>query len=166
MTRGKTPRRKSYGPDADRALDLWVALARCAASVSRVSARDIQRYGLTQPQFAVMEALHHLGPLPLWSIGEKLLVSSGNITYLTDQLEECGWIACARSTTDRRVTLARLTSRGARLMTRCFPEHARAMTAAAEALSAREQMQLAGLLKKWGTAAASGKKGKKEKNET
>src|SRR4051812_48996845 len=64
---GRRPlkRRRSYGDEADRALDLWVALARCAASVSRVSARDIQRYGLTQAQFAVLEVLYHKGPLAL-----------------------------------------------------------------------------------------------------
>lgn len=153
MKRGATTRRKSYGPDADRALDLWVALARCAASVSRVSARDIQRYGLTQAQFAVLEALYHKGPMALSSISAKLLVSSGNITYLTGQLEHCGWMRRVRSTKDRRVTLARLTNKGESLMARCFPGHAAAMRAAAGSLTAREQERLARLLKKWGKAA-------------
>ena len=143
-------RRRSYGADADRALDLWVALARCAASVSRVSARDIQRYGLTQAQFAVLEVLHHKGPMPLCSIGEKLLVTSGNITFVADQLEKAGWLKRQRSTEDRRVTFARLTPKGETLMERCFPEHAAVIERAARILSPRDQAALAKLLKKWG----------------
>ena len=146
----RTPRRRSYGDGADRALDLWVALARCASSVSRVSARDIQRYGLTQAQFAVLEVLYHRGPLPLCTIGEKLLVTSGNITYVANQLEKAGWLRRHRSSDDRRVTLAHLTARGEALMERHFPSHAETMALATKALSVREQDQLAKLLKKWG----------------
>jgi MarR family 2-MHQ and catechol resistance regulon transcriptional repressor len=145
-------RRRSYGAEADRALGLWVALARCAASVGRVSARDIQRYGLTQAQFAVLEVLHHKGPMPLCSIGEKLLVTSGNITFVADQLEKAGWLRRQRSTTDRRVTFARLTPKGEALMEKCFPQHAAVIEAAARPLSPREQAALARLLKKWGKA--------------
>jgi MarR family 2-MHQ and catechol resistance regulon transcriptional repressor len=147
-------RRRSYGAEADRALDLWVALARCAASVGRVSARDIQRYGLTQAQFAVLEVLHHKGPMPLCSIGEKLLVTSGNVTFVADQLEKAGWLRRQRSTADRRVTIARLTPRGEALMERCFPQHAVCIEEAARVLPPKEQAALARLLKKWGKAAA------------
>lgn len=146
-------RGRSYGATADRALNLWVALARCASTVSRVSARDIQRYGLTQPQFAVLEVLYHKGPLPLNTIGEKLLVTSGNITYVADQLEHAGYLRRDRSAEDRRVVLATLTPKGGALLDRCFPTHASHMAEAAGALTPREQDMLARLLKKWGKAA-------------
>ena len=141
---------RSYGAPTDRALGLWVALARCAASVHRVSARDIQRYGLTQPQFAVLEVLHHKGPQPLCAIGEKLLVTSGNVTYVADQLEKAGYLRRERSATDRRVIHAQLTPRGAALMARIFPDHAAAIARAVAALGPGEQATLARLLKKWG----------------
>jgi MarR family transcriptional regulator, 2-MHQ and catechol-resistance regulon repressor len=150
------PRRRSYGDGADRALDLWVALARCASSVSRVSARDIQRYGLTQAQFAVLEVLYHRGPLPLCTIGAKLLVTSGNITYVANQLEKAGFLRRQNSSEDRRVTLAHLTPRGEALMEKHFPSHAETMERAAKLLSAKEQVQLARLLKKWGKQVAGG----------
>lgn len=141
-----------YGAATGRALALWVALARCAASVHRVSARDIQRYGLTQPQFAVLEVLYHKGPLPLCAIGEKLLVTSGNITYVADQLEKAGYVRRERNAEDRRVVHARLTPKGAALLSRIFPEHAGAIARAAARLTPREQAALARLLKKWGRA--------------
>ena len=143
------PPARSYGAPTDRALGLWVALARCAASVHRVSAHDIQRYGLTQPQ---LEVLHHKGPLPLCAIGAKLLVTSGNVTYVADQLERAGYLRRERSTTDRRVIRALLTARGAALMARSFPDHAAAIARAVRALTPGEQTRLALLLKKWGRA--------------
>lgn len=151
--RAKAPRR-SYGAGADRALNLWVALARCNATVSRVSARDIARYGLTQAQFAVLEALYHKGPMPLCSIGEKLLVTSGNVTFVADQLEKSGLLVRQRSAQDRRVVIARLSARGRALIQRIFPQHAATIESAAGALSPREQGELARLLKKWGKGAA------------
>lgn len=141
---------RSYGAATDRALKLWVALARCAASVHRVSARDIQRFGLTQPQFAVLEVLYHKGPLPLCAIGAKLLVTSGNITYVAGELEKAGYLRRERSAEDRRVIRARLTARGSALMARIFPEHAASIARAVALLSPREQAVLAQLLKKWG----------------
>jgi MarR family transcriptional regulator, 2-MHQ and catechol-resistance regulon repressor len=146
------PPARSYGAATDRALGLWVALARCAASVHRVSARDIQRHGLTQPQFAVLEVLYHKGPLPLCAIGAKLLVTSGNVTYVADQLEKAGYLRRARSATDRRVVRALLTPRGAALMARVFPDHAAVIARAAAVLAPAEQAALARLLKRWGRA--------------
>jgi MarR family transcriptional regulator, 2-MHQ and catechol-resistance regulon repressor len=147
------PPRRSYGPAADRALNLWVALARCAASVGRASARDIQRFGLTQAQFAVLEVLYHKGPLPLCEIGEKLLVTSGNITYVADQLERSGYLRRERSPADRRVVLAHLRPKGRALLARAFPRHAACIADLAGALGPGEQRQLARLLKKWGKAS-------------
>lgn len=149
--------RRSYGGPTDRALRLWVALARCASSVSRASARDIQSYGLTQAQFAVLEVLYHKGPLPLCTIGEKLLVTSGNITYVADELQSSGLLRRDRSAKDRRVIRASLTPKGQALMARVFPRHAAKMTSVAEPLSAREQEELARLLKKWGKAVRNGR---------
>jgi MarR family 2-MHQ and catechol resistance regulon transcriptional repressor len=145
--------RRSYGPAADRALKLWVALARCAASVGRASARDIQRFGLTQAQFAVLEVLYHKGPLPLCEIGGKLLVTSGNITYVADQLERSGYLRRERSPEDRRVVLAHLRPKGRALLARTFPLHAARIGELARTLGAGEQKELARLLKKWGKAS-------------
>lgn len=129
-----------------------MALARCASSVSRVSARDIARYGLTPAQFAVLEVLYHRGPMALCSIGEKLLVTSGNITYVADQLEKAGLLKRQRSREDRRIIVARLTARGEALIEKHFPAHAECLRAAAGWLAPSDQAELATLLKRWGKA--------------
>lgn len=90
--------------------------------------------------------------MALCSIGEKLLVTSGNITYVADQLEKVGLLKRQRSREDRRVIVARLTARGEALIEKHFPSHAECMTAAARRLSLKDQGELARLLKRWGLA--------------
>jgi MarR family 2-MHQ and catechol resistance regulon transcriptional repressor len=148
--------RRSYGTAADRALRLWVSLARCHASVSRVSADDIRGYGLTQTQFAVLEALYHKGSMPLREVSRKLLVTGGNITFVADQLEKAGLLERRRQADDRRVVHACLTPKGRSLIEKIFPLHADRMRRAAALLTPREQSQLAELLKKWGKSVGAG----------
>jgi MarR family 2-MHQ and catechol resistance regulon transcriptional repressor len=103
----------------------------------------------------VLEVLYHKGPMALCSIGEKLLVTSGNITYVADQLEKAGLLKRQRSREDRRVIVARVTARGEALLDRHFPSHAECMRGAAQLLSPKERDELARLLKRWGKAVQS-----------
>lgn len=112
----------------------------------------IRAYGLTTPQFALMEALYHLGPLPLSEIGQKLLVTSGNVTYVMDNLCELGLVMRDRSPDDRRVIYARLTPKGEALIERIFPRHANEVRELFSVLTPEEQNQLRTLLKKLGRA--------------
>lgn len=148
----KKPAVRQYPPEQDRALRTWISLARCYASVSRSADRMIRSYGLTTPQFALMEALYHLGPLPLSEIGQKLLVTSGNVTYVMDNLCELGLVERERSAADRRVTHARLTPKGEALIDQTFPRHAKEIFERFAVLSPDDQDLLRSLLKKLGRA--------------
>src|SRR2546428_13600629 len=75
-------------PQKDPALELFVVLWRASNWVSAYAARDARCHGLNPTEFAILEALYHKGPLPLQQIGEKVLISSGNITYSVDKLEQ------------------------------------------------------------------------------
>jgi MarR family 2-MHQ and catechol resistance regulon transcriptional repressor len=141
-----------YGKEADLALSLWVKLARASSVFNRLSARDIERYGLTQPQFSVLEALGHLGPLTIGEIGKKMLVTGGCMTVIVDNLERDGLVQRARSVEDRRVVKVGLTVKGNELFRTIFQQHATRITELASALTAEEQVQLSGLLKKLGLA--------------
>jgi MarR family 2-MHQ and catechol resistance regulon transcriptional repressor len=138
----------------DRALKLWVVLARAYASIGRHVADDIAQHDLTVTEFGILEALHHKGPLLLGEIQKKLLVTSGGITYLVDRLVEKGLVRREDCPTDRRARYAVLTPQGSRLIVRIFPEHARVIDAAAAGLTAREQDDLTRLLRKLGRSAA------------
>ena len=141
---------RTWSVDEERALRLWIALARCYLIFARAVAGRVADYGLTTSQFGVLEALHHLGPLPLGELAGKLLVSGGNVTYVMDLLEEQGLVARERSVEDRRVVRARLTAQGRSLVERVFPEHANAIAELVGHLGADEQEQLRQLLKHLG----------------
>lgn len=141
-----------YGKEADLALSLWVKLARASSMFSKLSARDIERYGLTQPQFSVLEALGHLGPLTIGELGKKMLVTGGCMTVIIDNLERDGLVERVRSIEDRRVIKVGLTVKGDELFRRIFHQHATRITEFASVLTEDEQVQLSQLLKKLGTA--------------
>jgi len=146
------PFAKQYPPDQDRALRTWISLARCFASVGHAADRMIRSYGLTTPQFALLEALYHLGPLPLSEIGQKLLVTSGNVTYVMDNLCQMGLVVRERCEEDRRVIYAKLTPKGEALIDETFPHHAEEIRDLFAVLSPEEQDSLRSLLKKLGAA--------------
>ncbi len=116
----------------------------------------IRSYGLTTPQFALMEALFHLGALPLSEVGQKLLVTSGNVTYVMDNLVEMGLVMRERCAADRRVIYAQLTPKGETMMERVFPRHANEVRELFGILSPEEQNHLRDLLKKLGRAERMG----------
>ncbi len=141
-----------YGKDADLALSLWVKLARASSMFGRLSARDIERYGLTQPQFSVLETLGHLGPLTIGELGKKMLVTGGCMTVIIDNLERDGLVERDRSIEDRRVIKVSLTLKGNELFQRIFRQHATRITELASVLTEEEQIRLSDLLKKLGLA--------------
>lgn len=147
-----SPAPREWGGDEERALRVWITLSRCYFSVSRAVADRVAEYGLTRPQFGVLEALHHLGPLSLGDLAEKLLVTGGNITYVMDRLESAGWVVRKRSSTDRRVIKAHLTAEGVSLVSQVFPMHASFIREVMDSLEVSEQDELRKLLKRLGTS--------------
>ena len=148
---GDAPASREWSAEEDRALRLWIALARCYATFAKAIATKVQECDLTTPQFGVLEALYHLGPLSLGALADKLLVTGGNVTYVMDRLEEQGLVYRERSPGDRRVIQAKLTDAGRAKIAEVFPGHAEYVAAAAGYLDEREQKELRALLKTLGT---------------
>ena len=136
------------------ALKLWVVLARAHSSIAARATADVARHDLTLAEFGVLEALHHKGPLLLGELQRKVLITSGGITYVVDQLEKKGFVKRRPSPQDRRACFAALTRKGKSLMKRIFPEHERAMQEALSGLDASEQRQTTELLRALGRHAA------------
>lgn len=144
------PADRDWPASQERALRLWIALARCYATYAKAIACKVQEYGLTPPQFGIIEALHHLGPLSLGELADKLLVTGGNITYVMDRLEDQGLVYRERSPQDRRVVQAKLTRKGKALISQVFPGHGSYVEELSGHLSLEEQEALRTLLKKLG----------------
>ncbi len=141
---------KKYGKKVDLALTTWVKLARAFSSFNRKSVESIRSFGLTQPQFAVIEVLGHLGQLKVGELCDKMLVSGGNMTLVLDNLEKLGYIERTHSKEDRRAINVNLTSHGLKTFEEVFKIHAENISRFMNVLSADEQKDLGDLLKKLG----------------
>ncbi len=143
---------EQYGEREDRALALWVKLARAYATFNKATVRDIRQYGLTQPQFGTIECLGHLGSMTIGELSRKMLVSGGNMTCVVDNLEKEGLVRRRHSEQDRRSVMVELTEKGEQLFKDIFPQHAACVTDLVSSLSEKEQNTLSQLLKKLGSS--------------
>lgn len=139
-----------------RALDTFVKLTRATETLGGQLQRHLASLELTPPQFAVLEALLHVGPMSQSELGRKLLRSNPNMTALLDNLERGKWIQRERSPEDRRVVVVSLTPEGRRVIERVFPAHAAHVAALMGALTAEEQETLGALCKKLGLSLSEG----------
>lgn len=139
----------------DLPLKLWVVLARAFDSVERHSRASIARFGLGSTEFGVLEALYHVGELPVNDVQRRILVESSSTTYVVDKLCDRGLVRRRASDADRRVTLLSLTPAGRRLIARIFPAHAAAMRHAVAGLGPRDQAGAVRLLRALGKDAAA-----------
>ena len=139
--------------DREISLKLWVVLARAFRAMADRLRRDIERHGLTGSEFAVLEALYHKGDLPIGELGDRVLLTSGSMTYVIDKLARRGLLARRRCAQDQRVRYASITPAGRRLLASIFPSHAEEIRRATAGLSAEEKRSATVLLKRLGLAA-------------
>jgi MarR family transcriptional regulator, 2-MHQ and catechol-resistance regulon repressor len=137
-----------------RTLNAFIKLTRCTNSVlARLSGRDTIGK-LTPSQFAVLEALYHLGPMTQGEISAKVLKSGSNITTVVDNLEREGLVQRKRDRMDRRVINVHLTEAGKNQLETVLPGHIAALVEEFSILTETEQEMLASLCKKLGKAEA------------
>jgi MarR family 2-MHQ and catechol resistance regulon transcriptional repressor len=133
-----------------RTLDTFIKLTRCTNSVLARLAERNTIGDLTYSQFAVLEALYHLGSMMQGEVGSKILKSTSNITTVIDNLERAGLVRRERDAKDRRVIHIHLTEAGANKIEIVFPGHVAALVEEFSVLSAGEQQTLGELCKKLG----------------
>jgi MarR family 2-MHQ and catechol resistance regulon transcriptional repressor len=132
------------------ALATYVPLMRAANTARAHASRHLGDSGLTLTQFAVLEALYHLGPMSLSDVAQKILTTGGNLTMVVGNLEKLGMARRQKSPEDRRVLIVVLTAKGKSLIRRVFPGHAAAITELMGVLSPAEQEQLGDLCRRLG----------------
>lgn len=131
-------------------LQLFSELCRSNRYLTDASTENIKLFGLNLTEFAVLELLFHKGDTPIQHIGKKILISSGNMTYVLDKLETKGFIKRLPCPKDRRVTYAVLTEEGHQLISSIFPEHEQMIDQLFSQINSTEKEMLIYLLKKMG----------------
>jgi len=139
-------------PEEVLALDTLIKLSRALDSFNARLLAHGALEDLTHSQFAVMEALYHLGPMCQGTLSQKLLKSTGNMTLVIDNLEKHGYVLRVRSTEDRRMVMIELTVAGREKIARIFPVHAAFVAQEMSMLSPAEQAELGRLSRKLGKA--------------
>ena len=138
-----------------RTLDTFIKLTRCTNSVLTRLAERNSIGDLTYSQFAVLEALYHLGPMTQGEVSQKVLKSGSNMTTVIDNLERDGLVRRERDAKDRRVIHIHLTDSGKGKIEAVLPGHVAALVDEFGVLSAGEQEALGKLCKKLGKGKIS-----------
>lgn len=135
------------GADADALL--VYNMLRTHGSLSPFIDRGLHELNLTGAQLNALLVLRAAGGggLPLGEIGRHLVVTKANVTGLVDRLERDGLVR-RESHSDRRVTLARLTEKGERLLAEALPRHRQMLADLMDCLTFDEKELLIGLLTK------------------
>lgn len=130
-------------------LVLWKA----SKAVEEVDRASIVETGLSLSDFQILEVLLHKGPLPVNTIGEKVLLTSGSMTAAANRLEKRGLARRVQDPADGRCYRIHLTREGRRLIREAYARHAQSLEKMAEVLTAGEREELVRLLKKIGCHA-------------
>lgn len=139
-------------PDLDtRAMALVGRIQRTAAALRPRLDETHERSGLQGESFDVLAALRRAGrpyQLSPTHLYREMMLTSGAMTNRIDRLEEAGLVSRRPDPHDRRGTLVRLTAKGKALIDAATTEHVANEERLLAGLNAREQLQLADLLRK------------------
>jgi DNA-binding MarR family transcriptional regulator len=127
---------------------LWVRFLRFSLQSHKKLEADLEKVGLTPPQFYVLATIGYAGSLPFGEIGAKMMVTVSNLTGIVDRLEDKKLVSRKRDENDRRVVHVVLTDKGTKLYKSAIPIFEKSVAAIFGTLSAPEQKQLSALLRK------------------
>jgi MarR family 2-MHQ and catechol resistance regulon transcriptional repressor len=104
-------------------LKLVIALARTHNALFGRIEKRLRKHNLSISEFGVLEFLFHKGRQPVQTIAEKILVTSGTITYVIDKLVKKDLVAREKCSEDKRRFYVDLTENGRNLISEIFPYH-------------------------------------------
>ncbi|VVE76801.1 MarR family transcriptional regulator [Pandoraea captiosa] len=107
------------------ALRLWLRLLTCANLIETdIRSRLRQEFDCTLPRFDLLAQLdRHPEGLKMGELSKRMMVTGGNVTGITDQLEKEGWVTRETVVNDRRAFLIKLTPRGKKAFSNMARSH-------------------------------------------
>ena len=134
--------------DHHLSLRLWLRLLSCTNRIEMLVRQRMQAsFQTTLPRFDLMAQLEraHQG-LKMSELSQRMMVTGGNVTGITDGLEKEGLVIRESDPADRRVFRVKLTAEGQRQFRRMAVEHEQWVIELFDGLSLRQKNQLAELL--------------------
>lgn len=134
--------------DDHHALKLWLRLLACTTRVEgQIRDRLRREFGTTLPRFDLMAQLdRHPEGLTMRELSERLMVTGGNVTGITDQLEAEGLVERQAHPTDRRSINVCLTATGRRSFRKMATTHEQWVVELLSGWNAKDKAQVYGLL--------------------
>lgn len=107
-----------------QALRLWLRLLSCTVQIeNKVRLRLRREFNMTLPRFDLMAQLERSPGLRMNELSQRLMVSGGNVTGITDQLERQHLVTREDCPGDRRAFTVRLTFNGSKLFREMAVRH-------------------------------------------
>ena len=121
-------------------LRLWLRLLTCTQLIEKQVRTDLrEQWGTTLPRFDLMAQLEREPEgMRMNELSRRMMVTGGNITGITDQLEAEGLVERAEGEGDRRAYLVRLTPKGRQQFNAMAQAHEAWIVDAFASLSARD----------------------------
>lgn len=133
---------------ARQRLDCWLQMIRTYDHMQGEVAAQLQRHGLTLPQFEVLSTLAVASCTNQQELAQRLQVTKGNLVGLIDRLTERGWVERIPDPEDRRVNKVSLTRMGKEVLEKVYPDQLTAVEGLMDKLNSGEVESLRTLLKK------------------
>jgi len=106
------------------ALKLWLRLLSCTTQIEDEIRRRLRAsYGVSLARFDYLAQLYRRDGLKMRELSRCLMVTGGNVTGLTDELEREGLVQRESSETDRRAWIVRMTPQGRRSFEAMAKQH-------------------------------------------
>ena len=136
--------------DHHELLRLWLRLLTCTQLIEQqVRARLREQFDTTLPRFDLMAQLERSPDgLKMNELSRRMMVTGGNVTGITDQLEAEGMVQRIPLEGDRRALLIRMTPAGKKAFAEMARVHEGWIVESLAGLSAREVLTLHKLLGK------------------
>jgi DNA-binding MarR family transcriptional regulator len=129
-------------------LRLWLRMLAVTNTIeSRVRQNLQAKFDTTLPRFDLMAQLERAPEgLRMSELSQRLMVTGGNVTGITDGLEKEGLVVREVDTADRRVFRVKLTAEGQKQFRRMATEHEHWIIGMFDSLSMKQKKQLVDLL--------------------
>ena len=132
------------GPEDHDDLRLWLRLLTCCNLIEGdIRGRLRTEYETTLPRFDLMAQLQRAPEgMKMSELSRHMMVTNGNITGITDQLEKEGMVQRNKVLTDRRSSLIKLTPKGKRAFKHMANSHEQWIQALFAGLSEKSRKNL------------------------
>jgi DNA-binding MarR family transcriptional regulator len=127
---------------------LWLRMLACTNRIENVVRQNLQtKFQTTLPRFDLMAQLERAPQgLRMSELSQRMMVTGGNVTGVTDGLEKEGLVVREVDPTDRRAFYVKLSADGQRQFRRMAAEHEQWVIKLFEGMSVKHKNQLVELL--------------------